>query len=188
MSHDSSSTFSKTILGFWLYLLTDLVFFGVLIAVYVVLQKGTAKGATPSEIFHLPFVLQESLVLLTSSLTLSLGVSRLGKASFWPYIALTLLLGGWFFTLQGIEIKTLLLAGHHWTQSAFLSSYFTLLFVHALHMALALLFLLFFSLQLFLRGVDGAMLTRWSCLRMFWAFLYVLWIVLYSYVYLLGGS
>jgi cytochrome o ubiquinol oxidase subunit 3 len=188
VNHD---TYSRTVFGFWLYLLTDCVLFAVLFAAYAVLLSGTAGGVTAQQIIHLPIVLWQTLALLASSFTIALGMlqaiyNNLKKLIGW--FALTFLLGILFLFLQWSDLSSLINEGNTWNKSAFLSAYFTLEITHALHIIFGLLFMIVFLAQALRRGLTDVVLTRLTCLRLFWLFLDLIWIVMFSYVYLLGVS
>ncbi len=185
-SHDS---YSRTVFGFWIYLMTDCVFFGVLFAVYAVLLSGTAEGPGPKEIIHLPFVLIETLILLVSSFTMAVGTLhavRKEKNKLIGWLIVTFLLGLVFLLMGGSEMSDLIAAGTSWQRSAFLSAYFALLATHAIHIFFGLLFMIVFAAQVLHRGFTATLLTRLTCLRLFWLFLDLVWIVMFTYVYLLG--
>ncbi len=187
---EKHDTYSRTIFGFWLYLMTDCVLFATLFAAYAVLIGGTARGPTAHDIIDLPFVLGETLILLLSSFTIAIGMLQSlynDKKKLIIWFAVTFLLGLAFLVMQGIEMSRLISAGYTWQKSAFLSAYFTLLGTHGLHVLVGLLLMLLFIGQAIRRGLTLVVLTRLTCLRLFWLFLDLLWIVMYTYVYLLGG-
>lgn len=184
--HDA---YSRTVFGFWLYLMTDCILFGALFAVYAVLIHGTAGGPAPRDIIHLPFVLAETLILLTSSFTIALGMLQVlynSRKKLIAWFAATFILGIAFLAMEIDEISRLISDGDTWQRSAFLSAYFTLLGVHGVHIFFGLLLMIVFIAQVMRRGLTEVVLTRLTCLRLFWLFLYLIWIVMYTYVYLLG--
>lgn len=184
-------TYSRTVFGFWLYLMTDCVFFACIFAVYAVLNQGTIGGIGPKEVIDLPFVLVETVILLTSSFTIALGMLQVvydNKKKLLGWFGATFLLGALFLTLQGVEMTRLLNAGNSWEKSGFLSAYFALLGSHGIHIFLGLVFMVVFMLQAMRRGLTPVVLTRLSCLRLFWLFLDLIWIVMFSYVYLIGAA
>ena len=131
--HDATGT---KVFGFWVYLMSDLVIFGSLFATYAVLMKGTAAGPTAADIFELPFVLVETFLLLFSSFTFGMGVlamnaERVGQVKAW--LAITFLLGAAFVGMEVYEFQHLIHQGYGPDQSAFLSSFFTLVGTHGLH-------------------------------------------------------
>jgi cytochrome o ubiquinol oxidase subunit 3 len=184
--HDVSST---TIFGFWVYLMTDAVMFATFFATYVVLQGGTFGGPGIRDIVHLPFVLTETLLLLASSFTC--GIAMLGvpkrettKVIFWFFV--TFVLGLIFLGMEFFEFNRLTADGHNWQTSAFLSAYFTLIGTHGLHIVAGLFFLPFFLAQLWRCGFSAAILRRLTCFRIYWQFIYLIWIFTFTIVYLIG--
>jgi cytochrome o ubiquinol oxidase subunit 3 len=182
-------TYSRTVFGFWLYLMTDCILFAVLFAVYAVLIHGTAGGPTARDIIHLPFVLAETLILLTSSFTIALGMLQVrynDKKKLIAWFAATFLLGLAFIAMEWTEFSRLISEGNTGQKSAFLSAYITLLATHGIHILFGLLFMIVFIAQILRRGLTPVVLTRLTCLRLFWLFLDLVWIVMFTYVYLLG--
>lgn len=181
--------YSKTVLGFWIYLLSDFLMFGALFATYAVLQRSTFGGPGPKELFSLPFTLIQTLCLLLSSFTAGLaGVSahRKQKNHTLLFLGLTFFLGTLFLNMEWKELSHLFQAGHSWEKSAFLSAFFTLIGTHGVHVALGLLWILIFFIPICLQGITPVSIRRVTCLRIFWQFVNVVWIFIFSFVYLLG--
>lgn len=180
----------KVFLGFWIYMMTDLLMFAVLFAVYAVLRNATNGGITISEIFDPPFVLVETLVLLTSSFTVGLAVlyaSALDKGKTLLYLVLTLLLGIVFLGMEVYEFSHLFSEGYSYTDSAFLSAFFTLLSFHGLHIlagSIWTLILITFTLR---NGLIDSYIRKIKLIGIFWHFLDVVWIFIFTIVYLFGG-
>ncbi len=186
--HDVSS---NTIFGFWIYLITDFILFATLFAAYAVLRNGTWGGPTARELFSLNYALSETLVLLTSSFTCGMGmlaVHRNAKKQMTAWFVITFLLGITFLGMVWNELDHLVQKGITWQTSAFLSSYFTLVGTHGLHIAFGLLFMIVFIAQALRRGITSATNRRLTCLSMFWFFSYVVWIFMFSIVYLMGTN
>lgn len=180
---------SKTTLGFWIYLMTDCVVFASLFATYAVLHNNTFGGPSGAEIFSLPYVLAETLILLTSSFTAGLAVLALRRHDrdqllFW--LGVTFLLGLSFLSMEIVEFSNLIAEGHSWTQSGFLSSYFTLVGTHGLHISVGLLWIVVLIFALFKQGITATTTRRLVLLSLFWHFLDIVWIFIFSVVYLLG--
>jgi cytochrome o ubiquinol oxidase subunit III len=181
--------YSKTVFGFWIYLLTDFVLFGTLFATYAVLRNNTFGGLTPHDLSQLPFILLPTLVLLVSSLTIGLGTAwahRKNKRGALSLLGITFLLGILFMVMQWIDIAYLIGDGNDWRKSAFLSAYFTLIGTHAVHLLFALLWTLVFVYPLLHRQITHVDVRRLTCLKMFWQFLNIVWIFIFSFVYLMG--
>ena len=182
--------FSKVTLGFWVYLMTDCVIFASLFATYIVLRNNTAGGPTGAELFSLPYVLVETLLLLTSSFTSGLAllaVHRNQRTRALQLLAVTALLGLAFLAMELVEFRHLVAEGHSWTQSAFLSSYFTLVGTHGLHITAGLIWLVILAVALFKKGTTQHNVRRLSLFSLFWHFLDIVWIFIFSVVYLLGA-
>ena len=189
--HDhTEETYSKTIFGFWVYLMTDCIFFGILFATYMVLRNGTAGGPSGKELFDLPFSLGETLVFLASSFACGPGMvaayaKRQKQAMFWLFLAA--LLGICFLGMQMSELSRLVEAGDSWTRSAFLSAFFTLVGTHSLHIVVGLLWIFVMLAQIYFRGLTSIVIRRLTCLRLFWHFLYIVWVFVFTFVYLMGA-
>ena len=185
--HEDSS---KSLFGFWLYLMTDCVLFASLFAVYAVLHKNTFGGPAGFDIFSLPFVLKETLILLTSSFTCGLGVlaaQRLNRKQVLGWFSVTFLLGASFLALELHEFVKLDHAGNSWRRSGFLSSYFTLVGTHGLHITVGLLWILVMMSYVLSRGLTPGIIKRLRMLSMFWHFLDLIWIFIFTIVYLFGA-
>lgn len=179
----------KTSTGFWLYLMTDCILFASLFATYAVLHTGTAGGPTSRDIFELPIALTETIILLTSSFTcglalLALRQNNLRQLVLW--LSLTYVLGVSFLTIELTEFHSLVQAGHGWQQSAFLSAFFTLVGTHGLHIAVGLLWLLVMVIVLFKRGFTAKLKRQIGLFVLFWHFLDLVWIFIFTVVYLMG--
>ncbi|MCH9613411.1 MAG: Cytochrome bo(3) ubiquinol oxidase subunit 3 [Chlamydiia bacterium] len=192
MAHDvQAETYSKTILGFWLYLMTDALLFGTLFAVYGVLVNNTHGGPGGKELFHLPLNLAETLTLLVSSFTCGMA-SQAGKrgsrsgVTWW--LMITFILGICFLWMEMAEFNTLIASGNGWQRSAFLSAFFTLVGTHGLHITFGLLWLTVLFCQMFKRGLSPSVMRRLSCFRLFWQFSYIVWVFVFITVYLMGVS
>lgn len=189
MIQENMSPASKSAFGFWVYLMTDLVLFATLFATYAVLRDSTFNGPDGSEIFDMPFVLVETLLLLTSSFTVGLAViaARLSKRKLAIYaLGITFLLGIAFIGMEIYEFKNLYSEGNSWRTSAFLSAFFTLVGTHGLHISAGLLWMGLMIVTLFKRGINSISLKRLVLLSMFWHFLDIVWIFIFTFVYALG--
>jgi cytochrome o ubiquinol oxidase subunit 3 len=179
--------FDRTSFGFWVYLMTDLIMFSVLFATYAVLQNSTFGGPSAHELFSLPLALTETLILLTSSFTCGLGVlaARAGnKHATLLGFGLTFLLGLAFLYLELSEFSHLIAEGHSWTNSAFLSAFFTLVGTHGLHIFSGLVWMAVTFFYLFRRGLTKSIVRKLTLLGIFWHFLDIVWIFIFTIVYL----
>lgn len=184
-AHDNS----KTLLGFWLYLMTDLVLFASLFATYAVLYKNTAGGPSGAEIFDLPFVLIETLLLLTSSFTcglMLLAARRQDTARIVRWMAVTGLLGVAFVGMELYEFNHLIHEGFTWQTSAFLSAFFTLVGTHGLHICIGLLWLAVLLVRIVRGGFTAHIGRKLQLFSLFWHFLDIVWIFIFTVVYLMG--
>jgi cytochrome o ubiquinol oxidase subunit 3 len=182
-------SYSRTVFGFWLYLMTDCILFATLFATYAVLHPSTYGGPSSRDLFHLPFALAETMILLTSSFTCGLALlaaQRHHKKSVIALFALTFMLGASFLTLEVSEFAQLAREGNGWSRSAFLSSYFTLVGTHGAHITVGLLWMVILMIQLLPVGMTTVNLKRIMCLSLFWHFLDLVWIFIFTIVYLMG--
>jgi cytochrome o ubiquinol oxidase subunit 3 len=182
-------TYSKTIFGFWVYLMSDFILFGALFATYAVLSGSTFGGPTARQLFQTPFTLIQTLVLLTSSLTAGLAGASAHRQHKYRTIALfgiTFVLGSIFMGMMFNEFSRLVSSGNGWDRNAFLSAYFTVVGTHGLHVLFGLLWTIVLIVPVWREGVSNVSIRRLTCLRMFWQFLNIIWVFIFSFVYLLG--
>jgi cytochrome o ubiquinol oxidase subunit III len=177
------------IFGFWVYLMTDLVIFATLFACYLVFHKSTFGGPTAQDLFHFPSVLAETLLLLTSTFTCSLGMLAIHRhirssANIW--FGLTFLLGAGFLYLEIVEFAEFVEKGATPQTSAFLSSFFTLVGTHGLHITVGLLWMAVMMLFIAFRPLSHHTVSRIFRMALFWHFLDFVWIFIFSIVYGMG--
>ncbi|MDB5167581.1 MAG: cyoC [Candidatus Saccharibacteria bacterium] len=187
---DDVAVRDKKTLGFWIYLMTDCVLFAALFATFAVLHTSTFGGPTGAKLFDLPFVLIETMILLTSSFTIGLAVlgsARGFKKQTLIWLVITFALGAAFLTLELTEFSHLVADGNGWDRSAFLSSFFTLVGTHGLHIAIGLLWLIVMIIRLWRFNFKQSDLNRLALFGLFWHFLDIVWIFIFSIVYLIGG-
>lgn len=180
---------SGTLLGFWIYLMTDALIFASLFATFGVLSSSYAGGPTPRDIVDLPLVAINTALLLSSALTCGLAMiamhgGRLGALRFW--LAITGLLGIAFVGIEIYEFSHLVAEGAVPQRSGYLSAFFTLVGTHGLHVSLGVVWIGVMLVQLGQRGLHAENSRRLLCLSMFWHFLDVIWIGVFTFVYLLG--
>jgi cytochrome o ubiquinol oxidase subunit 3 len=177
------------VFGFWVYLMTDLIIFAVLFACFLVLHGNTFGGPTARELYHLPSVLMETILLLTSSLTCSLGMLAVHRkqkthANFWFLI--TVILGASFLFLEMKEFIDFVEQGAAWHRSAFLSSFFTLVGTHGLHIFFGLIWMLVMMVRIVIRPLNEHSISRIFRMSLFWHFLDFVWIFIFTVVYGIG--
>lgn len=182
-------TFSKTVLGFWMYLMSDCILFASLFATYAVLHNSTFGGPSSRDIFDLSTAFTETMILLFSSVTCGFGVLaalRNKKSQVIAWFAVTFLLGATFIAIELHEFIHLVNEGNSWTRSAFLSSFFTLVGTHGLHVSVGLLWMIVMMIQVFLLGITVITFRRLVVFSLFWHFLDLVWIFIFTIVYLMG--
>lgn len=182
-------TVAMQTLGFWLYLMSDLIIFATLFATFAVLGRNYAGGPTGKELFELPYVLVQTLLLLVSSVTYGLVMLAVHNGTKkWVLIglAVTFLLGLGFVAMEIYEFHSLIAEGHGPNVSAFLSSYFTLVGTHGTHVTFGLIWMAVMIGQVAVKGLTSPVQSRLMRLSMFWHFLDLIWIGIFSIVYLMG--
>ena len=180
----------KVTFGFWIYLMSDCVLFAGLFATYAVLHTQTFGAADISRIVNMPYVLVETLILLTSSFTVGLALLAANahkKNLTLAALGATLLLGLAFLGMELHEFVQLVAQGSGPSHSAFLSSFFVLLGTHGLHVALGSLWMLVIMAHVFIKGLSEGTTRKLTCLALFWHFLDIIWIFIFTFVYLFGG-
>ena len=178
-----------TLLGFWLYLMSDCLLFAVLFATYAVLGRSYAAGPSGADLFDLPLVALNTSLLLLSSITygfamLEMQKRRKGAVLMWLFI--TGLFGLAFIGIELTEFAHMIHEGATPQRSAFLSAFFTLVGTHGLHVSCGLIWLVTLMVQVWKFGLIEANRRRLMCLSMFWHFLDVVWIGVFTFVYLMG--
>lgn len=185
--HDTHENVS---FGLWVYIMSDCVLFACLFAAYAVLHTQTAGGPSGMQLFDRSFVLTETLLLLVSSFTCGLALIAARAKSMlgvWAALGTTFVLGLAFLGMELQEFTNLVSEGHGWGASAFLSSFFTLVGTHGLHIFIGLLWILALFAHLALRGLNAQTSQRILYFSLFWHFLDIVWICIFSLVYLLGS-
>lgn len=178
-----------TLLGFWIYLMSDALIFATLFATFGVLSSNFAGGPQPRDLFDLKLVGFNTAVLLVSALTCGLAMiamqqGRLGALRFW--LLVTALLGMTFVGVELSEFAHMISEGATPQRSGYLSAFFTLVSTHGLHVTLGVVWIAVMLVQLGQRGLHPENRRRLLCLSMFWHFLDVVWIGVFTFVYLLG--
>jgi cytochrome o ubiquinol oxidase subunit III len=177
----------RVMFGFWVYLMTDLLMFAILFAVYAVLHGNTAGGPSGRDLFSPPLALTETLILLTSSFTAGIGMiaaRRGNKSQVLTWFGITFLLGIAFLGIELYEFAEFIHEGHTMTVSAFLSSFFLLVGTHGLHITSGLLWLTVLLTFIVKRGLTHSNVRKLALLSLFWHFLDIVWIFIFTVVYL----
>ena len=178
-----------TLLGFWIYLMSDCLLFASLFAAYAVLGRNYAGGPSGAELFDLPLVAINTGFLLVSSITFGFAMiaaqaKKLGKAQLW--LGITGILGACFLALEMYEFFHLIHEGAGPSRSGFLTAFFSLVGTHGLHVLFGIVWLVVVLFQLAKHGLSAENMRRLSCLSLFWHFLDVVWIFVFTFVYLMG--
>lgn len=177
----------RVMFGFWIYLMTDLLMFAVLFACYAVLHGNTAGEETGRQLFSQNVALSETLLLLTSSFTCGVAMvnARLGKKAqtLW-WLGVTFVLGLLFLKFELKEFAEFISEGHTMKGNAFLSSFFILVGTHGLHITSGLLWMLTTMIFTAKRGLTKAIVRKLSMLSLFWHFLDIVWIFIFTIVYM----
>ncbi len=176
--------------GFWIYILSDCILFASLFAAYAVLFTNVYGGPTIKDLVNIPYIFVETLVLLSSSFTYGMAILALYKKrlpTILCWLGMTFLLGAGFVGMEINEFIHLLQEGRSWQTSAALSSFFTLVGTHGLHVSVGLFWMLLLGFQLLYWGVTPQLNKRLSYLGLFWAFLDIVWIFVFTIVYLMGA-
>jgi cytochrome o ubiquinol oxidase subunit 3 len=179
-----------TMLGFWLYLMSDSLIFAILFACFAVLGTSYAGGPGPGELFDLRLIAVNTALLLISSITygfvmIEMQNGRLNQMLMW--LAVTGALGAGFVAIELYEFSHLIHEGAGPSRSAFLSSFFTLVSTHGLHVTFGTIWLVTLMVQLKRYGINESMRRRVGCLSLFWHFLDIVWIGVFTFVYLMGA-
>jgi len=175
--------------GFWIFLLSDIVMFAALFAAYAVLVRATAGGPAGAQLFNQGSVAIETACLLASSYTcglMSLAVDSRRRATFYLFALVTFVLGAAFLALELREFADMIARGATPQRSAFLSAFFTLVGCHGLHVTAGLIWLAVMMAQVTLKGLRANVERRLLCFALFWHALDIIWVWLFTVVYLMG--
>jgi len=176
--------------GFWIFILSDMVMFSGLFAAYAVLSGNTAGGPGGGELFNLRSVFIETMCLLLSSYTCGIGVlsaERRDPARFLIFAAFTFALGAAFLFIEVTEFAGMVEKGAGPSRSGFLSAFFTLVGTHGVHVASGLIALVYLVAQVIAKGLQAAVLRRLLCWSLFWHALDIVWVGVFTLVYLMGA-
>lgn len=188
--HEHHDSGSQTVLGFWFYLMTDCILFASAFAAYAVLFRNVAEGVSGKEIFDLQYVLVETAALLLSSITYGFAMiagQKGNKSAVLGWLGMTFLFGAAFIGLEINEFHHLISEGHGPQVSAFLSAFFGLVGLHGLHVTAGLIWMAVMMMEVAKTGLTGRAMTRLNCLSLFWHFLDIVWICVFTVVYLKGA-
>ena len=181
---------AKVMFGFWIYIMSDCLLFASIFAAYAVLHNNVYGGPSARELFSMPFVLTETMLLLTSSFTYGLAMlaaHREEKVGVISWLLVTFLLGAGFLGMEFSEFGKLIAEGSGPDRSAFLSSFFTLVGTHGTHVLVGLMWMLALMVQVYRYGITNITFRKLTCLSLFWHFLDIVWIFVFTIVYLVGA-
>lgn len=191
--HGKNKIDSKVVFGFWIYLITDAVMFAGLLASYGVLKSHTFGSLDIKQITKMCMssVFFQTILFTISTLTISMSASFVkkgNKAQGLVWVLISFILAVVFVKMSYSGLSQLYKMGYSWHNSAFLSAYFTLIGVQLLHILVAILWAIILIVQLVMRGANcGMMKTRFVCLSLFWSYLNIIWLIIFSVVYLIGA-
>ena len=189
-SHSHEHHESHNVFGFWIYIMSDCALFAAIFATYIVLQNNTFGGPSAKELFSMPYVLGETMLLLTSSFTYGIAMlaaykKNLKQVFIWLFV--TFFLGIGFMIMEINEFAHLISTGNAWNANAYMSAFFTLVGTHGLHVSLGLVWLVVLLVQLKQHRLTPVTTTKLTCLGLFWHFLDIVWIFVFTIVYLSGA-
>lgn len=185
--HDTDSI---DVFGFWVYILTDCILFATLFAAFAVLHNNTFGGPGIKQLASLPYVFAETIFLLASSFTYGLAMLSLyqgKKNAVMNWLIITFILGFCFVAMEVNEFIHLVMEGHSWQTSGALSAFFTLVGTHGLHVSIGLIWMALLVVQVAKYKLTPTMTRRLTYLGLFWAFLDIVWIFVFTIVYLMGA-
>ena len=188
--HHEKEAFERNTFGFWVYIMSDCILFSALFVTFAVLKNSTGGTQTLDGLFSMPFVLAETMLLLTSSFTygLSLLFARDGKKiPMFSMLIATFLLGISFIGMEFYEFHHLITHGYTPSTNAAFSSFFTLVGTHGLHVISGLVWMLLVIIQLAIRGITPKNQSKLYCLVLFWHFLDVIWVCVFTIIYLFNA-
>lgn len=189
-AHHHHNSDAIDVFGFWIYIMTDCVLFGTLFAAYAVLHNNTFGGPGVKQLVDLPYVLGETLFLLASSFTYGLAMLSLyqgQKQKVKGWLIVTFVFGLSFIAMEVNEFVRLYLEGHSWQSSGALSAFFTLVGTHGFHVTMGLVWMMVMIFQLSKYGITSATTKKLTYLGLFWHFLDIVWIFVFTVVYLMGA-
>jgi cytochrome o ubiquinol oxidase subunit III len=176
--------------GFWIFILSDIIMFSALFAAFAVLSGNTAGGPTGAELFNIRNVFIETMCLLLSSYTCGLAVlsaERRQPERFFIFAAFTFVLGAAFLFIEATEFARMVKTGAGPWRSGFLSAFFTLVGMHGAHVTSGLIALVYLAAQVIAQGLQAAVLRRLLCWSLFWHALDIVWVGVFTLVYLMGA-
>lgn len=188
--HEHHDAGGLALFGFWIYIMSDCMLFATMFATYTVLSMSTVGQVDPQEVLDLSFVAGETALLLFSSFTFGMGMlgayaKNIKKMAFW--LATTWLLGAGFIAMELYEFNHLIHIGASPQSGGYWSGFFGLIGTHGLHVTAGLIWMIVLFFHFKREGLSDNNMTRLSMLSLFWHFLDIIWICVFSIVYLIGA-
>ena len=180
-------TYSKTVFGFWLFLLTDFVLFGTIFATYAVIGKMASIGPNPEKLFNVHFALMQTFLMLFISAFAGFGGASCHRKDkkltliFWGLVFLLSLI---FMGYEIADFRRLILSGNSWEKNAMLSAFFTVLATHGFHMILGIIWIPALLYPIWKEGITSESTRRITCLKLFFQFLNIVWVFIFTLVYM----
>lgn len=190
LTSETTNADSIDLFGFWMYIMTDCILFATLFAAFAVLHNHMYGGPSLKELVSLPYVFGESMFLLLSNLTYGLallGLYKNKRAKLVKWLIISIILGAGFLGMELNEFVHLVREGHSWQSSAGMSAFFTLVGTHGLHVFFGLLWMIILTIQTTAFKTNANMHRRFTYLGLFWNFLDIVWIFVFTVVYLMGA-
>jgi len=188
--HDHIDMSKVTPFAFWIYLMSDCLLFCSFFATYAVLFQNTAGSVSGKDIFELPYVAAETAALLLSSITYGFALIyafRKRRAPTLAWLFITFIFGTVFISMEIYEFHHLIVQGYGPSTSAFLTAFFSLVGLHGLHVICGLVWMALMMREVMVKGLPTPTVTRLACLSLFWHFLDIVWICVFTFVYLMGA-
>ncbi|QCI22301.1 cytochrome o ubiquinol oxidase subunit III [Buchnera aphidicola] len=190
LSFEEKNIENNKLFGLWIYLMSDCIMFAVLFAVYAIISSNVSINVIHNKIFHLPYIFLETCLLLLSSLSCGFVVLSMNKKNIkmiFLYLIITFILGCCFLCMEINEFNELSKNNFGPNQHAFFSIFFTLIGIHGAHIFFGLILIISILFQIKILGLTNVICTRILCLSVFWHFLDVIWICVFTFVYLNGA-
>jgi cytochrome o ubiquinol oxidase subunit III len=188
-AEEAKRTIDEREYGFWIYLMSDAIIFALLLATFVVMSHNTAAGPGGHTLFRLPHTFAQTMLLLASSTTFGFANIAIAAGQRWrtlAWLSVTFLLGLGFVAMEISEFYGMAIAGAGPWRSGFLSAFFTLVGTHGTHVSIGLVWIVLLGCEVALRGLNPFVASRLCRLGLFWHFLDIVWISIFSVVYLPG--
>ncbi|WP_428994301.1 cytochrome c oxidase subunit 3 [Buchnera aphidicola] len=179
----------NTVFGFLIYLMSDCILFSVFFSVYFVLSSNSDFTIFNCHVINIYYVFIETIILLCSSFFYSISMVLLNNKEnfyFYVYIFLTFILGFFFILMELYELVNFSRTNYFLVKNGIISSFFSLLILHAIHIFFGLIWIIFMIVRVFTSKINKKIYTQFCCLGLFWHFLDIIWIFIFNFIYLFG--